>query len=89
MRDALIHFLTGERNPLDRDAVCRELERLGLFSMDIPSAPQWEWGDALEELIGEGVVVQNGRAISLNRERISHTEEPEQKPDPQLELSVM
>lgn len=67
---ALLHHLTRDVAPVNRRLLCLEMERLGAVVEEIPPAPQWEWSDALDDLIADGRVTAAGDRVAINRERI-------------------
>lgn len=69
LKSALLDHLIHERNPLHRVVLCQELERIGLASEQVPCAPQWEWDEALDELISLAYVIAAGERVAINREK--------------------
>jgi hypothetical protein len=71
IKDAIRHHLLCEHAPVHRQLLCQELERIGLAGGDVPSVPQWEFMDALRELINEGVVIEAGERVAIDRRKVS------------------
>lgn len=69
LRSPLLEHLIHERNPLHRMVLCRELEKIGLASEEVPVAPQREWDEVLEALIADGSVIAAGERVAINREK--------------------
>ena len=71
LKNAIKHHLLCEHAPVHRQLLCQELERIGLAGGNVPCVPQWEFMEALRELINEGTVIEAGERVAIDRRKVS------------------
>ncbi|MCD0460033.1 hypothetical protein [Roseiconus lacunae] len=71
-REALLHFLRGERKPIDREQLLVIVPLVARFAGY--QEPEGGWVLLLDQLIAEGMAIESNGLVSLDREETERKE---------------